>query len=286
MPGARSRVLSDDAARAPVAGVIGSPIAHSRSPAIFGAAFASEGIDWHYFPFEVGEGDGAAAVEAMRTLGLRGLSVTMPLKVEVIDAVDRCSAGAEALGAVNCIAWEGDELVGHNTDGDGFVDSLRWRGIDPAGGRAVVVGAGGAARSISEALGRAGSPEVVVVNRSLERAERAAALAGTNGRVGTEADIVGAELVFNATSVGMAGTEAAGELPIDPARLHRGQVVADIVYVPLVTPLLEAASAAGALTLDGLGMLTGQAAQAFTLWTGRDAPIAIMEAAARQTLDR
>ena len=269
---------------APVAGVIGSPIGHSRSPAIMSAAFAAAGLDWQFAAMEVGEGHGAEAVETMRTLGLRGLSVTMPLKAEVMAGLDRVTPEADALGAVNCIAWEGAELVGHNTDGGGFVDSLERHGVDPTTGRAVVLGAGGAARAIIDALARAGTPEVVVVNRTSDRAVAAAGLAGEVGRVGTADDIAAAHLVVNATSVGMDGTPNAGKLPLPSELLRGNHVVADIVYVPLRTPLLAAADAVGATTIDGLGMLAAQAARAFTLWTGMAAPIAVMEAAARQTL--
>ncbi len=248
------------------------------------AAFAATDLRWEFAALEVGKGQGAAAVDAFRTLGLRGFSVTMPLKTEVMSAVDRLTPSAEALQAVNCIAWEGDELVGHNTDGAGFVDSLGGRGIAFEDGRTVVVGAGGAARAIIDALARAGSPEIVVVNRSRNRAEAAVLLAGPVGRIGSFDDVPDARLVVNATSVGMAHTAGHDAVAVPIGLLESHHTVADIVYNPLRTPLLAAAEAAGATTVDGLGMLVCQAARAFTLWTGLAAPIAAMTTAARHTL--
>jgi shikimate dehydrogenase len=263
-----------------VAAVIGDPVRHSRSPAIHNAAFRACGLDWVYAAFEVPAGAGAAAVEAMRTLKLGGLSVTMPHKAAAAAAVDRLTGDAAALGVVNCVAWDGDHLVGDSTDGPGLVRALAAEpGWEPAGRRCAVVGAGGAARAVVLALARAGAAEVVVVNRTPERGEEAAALAGPVGRTGTAAELADAELVVQATPVGM-GADA-GSVPFDPALLHPGQVVVDLVYEPLDTALLRAARARGAVAVDGLGMLVHQAALQFERWTGVAAPVAAMTAAAR-----
>ncbi|HEX6568351.1 MAG TPA: shikimate dehydrogenase [Acidimicrobiales bacterium] len=275
-----------------VAAVVGWPARHSLSPTILNAAFTAVGADWVYLAFEVPEGRGAAAVEAMRTLGLGGLSVTMPHKAAVHDAVDDRTPVAAALGAVNCVFWRDGVLVGDNTDGAGFVDSLRLDvGVDVAGRRCVVVGAGGAGRAVAHALGAAGAADVAVVNRSPAPAAAAAALAGPHGRVGAPADVAGADLVVNATPLGMAGTtlgggEAAGSLPVDPGRLRAGQVVVDLIYHPEVTPLLAAARARGAMAVNGVGMLVHQAAHAFRRWTGERAPVDAMVAATRRELAR
>jgi shikimate dehydrogenase len=264
-----------------LAGVIGSPVRHSRSPAIVNAAFAAAGLDWAFAAFDVPDGQAHAAVDAVRALGLGGLSVTMPHKEAVMGALDRCSDAAVDLRAVNCIAWEGTELVGHNTDGDGLVRSLGVdHGVSPAGARCVVVGAGGAARSVVRALAGAGAASVVVVNRTPERAEAAAALAGPVGAVAGPLAIAEADLVLNATSVGMGVDAAVAELPFDPSLLHAGQVVVDLVYLPLETGLLRAARAAGATPIDGLGMLVHQAALAVERWTGVAPDVAAMRAAA------
>jgi len=258
-----------------VAAVIGSPVAHSLSPAIHNAAFDALGLDWVYVALDVPAGEGAAAVEATRELRLGGLSVTMPLKEEVVDHLDDLSPEARALRAVNCIAWDDGRLVGHSTDGAGFLASLDF---DPRGERCVVVGAGGAGRAVARALGTAGAAEVVVINRSAERREQAVALVGAAGREGEPADVSDAALLVNATSVGMGG---AGELPVPPDLLRPGQVVVDLVYEPRETPLLRAASERGALPVGGLGMLVHQAALAFELWTGRQAPLDVMFEATR-----
>ena len=266
-----------------VAGVIGSPVAHSRSPLLANAAFQAAGLDWAFVAFEVRPGEGAQAVAAVRALGLGGLMVTMPHKVEVIAALDRLTPAAAALGAVNSIAWEGTELVGDNTDGPGLVASLRAdNGVDPAGLRCVVLGAGGAARSVVWALADAGAADVAVVNRTQEKAEIAAALAGGVGRIGAPGDIAEANLIINATSVGMgAAAEDAGPLPLDPALLGSGQTVVDLVYLPQQTPLLRAAAARGATPVDGLGMLVHQAALSIQRWTGITPDLAVMARAAR-----
>lgn len=265
-----------------VAAVIGSPVSHSRSPAIHNAAFAALGLDWVYVAFEVAPGRGADAVAAVRTLGLGGLSVTMPHKIDVARAVDELAPAAAALGAVNTVVPLPDgRVIGHNTDGDGFVDSLRAQGVDPAGMTVALLGAGGAARSVAVALAAAGARAVVVVNRTASRAAEVAALAGPLGRVGGAADVALADLVVNSTSVGM-GADAS--LPCDPELLSARQVVADLVYHPLVTPLLRAAAAAGATPVGGLGMLVHQAARQLHLWTGCEPPLAVMDAAARATL--
>jgi shikimate dehydrogenase len=267
-----------------VAAVIGSPVRHSLSPAIHNAAFAALGIDWVYVAFEVAPGRGADALAAMRALQLRGLSVTMPHKEDVAATVDEIAPAARALRAVNCVERRADgTLVGHNTDGDGFVDSLvAGHGVSPSGRRCTVLGAGGAARAVVDALARAGATDVCVVNRSADRAETAAALAGAIGRVGSLDDVTGADLVVNATSIGM----GSDDLPFDPALLRAGQTVADLVYHPLETALLRSVRAAGAVPVDGLGMLVHQAARQLRIWTGLDAPVDTMRAAALVELAR
>ena len=266
-----------------LAAVIGSPVRHSRSPLLANAAFQAAGLDWAFVAFEVAPGKAGEAVAAMRTLGLGGLMVTMPHKADVMAHLDRLTPAAEALGAVNSIAWEGDELVGDNTDGPGLVASLRADShLDPAGLRCVVLGAGGAARSVIWALGDAGAAEVAVVNRTEDRAAVAAALAGEVGRVGHEHDISQADLVVNATSVGMGAAEGSdGPVPLDPRLLGPAQTVVDLVYLPLETPLLRAAAACGARPVDGLGMLVHQAALSIARWTGQVPDVEAMARAAR-----
>ena len=269
-----------------VAGVIGNPISHSLSPVLLNAAFAEAGLDWTYAAFAVADGAAGDAVGAMRALDLGGLSVTMPHKAAVIPHLDELSPTAQRLGAVNCIAWESSRLVGHSTDGAGLVDALRLdEGIEIEGRRCAVVGAGGAARAAVAGLADAGAAEVVVVNRTYERAEAASALAQGRGRAGETRDLAEAEVIVQATSVGMGSTNGA-DVPFDADLLSAGQVLIDMVYEPAVTPLIAAARDRGVRTVGGVGMLVHQAAHAFVRWTGESAPVEAMTAAANAALAR
>jgi shikimate dehydrogenase len=277
-----------------IVGVIGSPVAHSLSPLLHTSAFAALGLadSWRSFAFEVPPGQAAAALEAMRGADIAGLSVTMPHKADVAGLIDECSDVARQLTAVNCIHRQENRLYGTNTDGDGFLASLaRGAAFEPTDKRCLVIGAGGAARAVILALARAGAADVAVVNRTPERAFDAAALAGSAGRavdltehaIGDTAAV--AHLVVNATPVGMDGVgteQGAGpaEWLVAPDLLGAGQVAADLVYVPRQTPWLIEAAAAGATTLDGLGMLVHQAAAQLELWTGATPPVEAMWEAA------
>jgi shikimate dehydrogenase len=262
-----------------VAAVIGDPIAHSLSPVIFNAAFEAAGLDWVFLALRVAAGDTRRALDGVRATGIGGLSVTMPHKDAACALVDELTPEASALGAVNCIENRDGTLVGHNTDGTGLLSALTAEGVGVVGERVVVLGAGGAARSVIAALGRAGA-EVVVVNRSVDKAEAAAALGGPRCSVGTLDDVEKASRLINATSVGMGG----GGLPVPVEMLGPPQIVVDLVYHPVDTPLLRSARARGARTVDGVGMLVHQGARAFELWTGVDAPVEAMNGAARAAL--
>lgn len=265
--------------------MIGDPIDHSLSPVIHNAAFQATGLDWVYVAFPTPAGAAIDAVRAVRSLGVRGLSVTMPHKEAVRAALDELSPDARLLGSVNCISRVGDRLLGDSTDGAGFLAGLRSDfDFDPVGATCVVLGAGGAARAVVLALARAGARSVQVVNRTPDRAERAAALGGAVGSVGSEHDISGADLIVNATSIGMAGAGADADVPCEPALLSAGQIVADLIYHPLRTPLMAAAHERGCRTTNGVSMLVQQAAVAFESWTGVPAPVAAMHAAARSAL--
>jgi len=246
------------------------------------AAFAAGRLDWTYVAFDVAPGAASAALDAMRTLGIGGLSVTMPHKEDVAAAVDELAPAAAALRSVNTVVPAGDgRLVGHSTDGDGFVAWLRASDAPVAGASVAVVGAGAAARSVVDALARAGAVDIAVVNRTAARAAETAALAPV-ARVGGAPDVAAADVVVNATSVGM----GCGELALDPGLLRAGQVVADLVYHPLDTALLRAARTLGCRTVDGLGMLVHQAVLQQELWTGVRPDPAIMRAAADAELAR
>lgn len=272
MPGRHTRL----------AALIGSPARHSLSPAIHNAAFRALGLDWVYLVFEVPPGRVAGALAGMRALGIGGLSVTVPHKEEAAGAVDELAPDASVMGAVNTVVPEpGGRLRGDNTDGAGFLASLADAGVAVEGRRCLVRGAGGAARGVVWGLARSGAAEVVVVpGRDRARAEATASVAsaaGGAGRVGTPADVAGADLVVNATPLGLDGGP---DLPLDPSLLGPGHVVVDLVP-RATTAFLEAAAARGARPVDGLGMLVHQGALAFRMWTGLDPPLAVMHAAAR-----
>jgi len=264
-----------------VAAVIGSPVRHSLSPALHNAAFAQLGLDWVYVALDVEAGEAQRAIDAMRVFGLGGLSVTMPHKEAVAGAVDELDPAAAALRSVNTVVPRPDgTLVGHSTDGAGFVASLAAQGVSVAGRTVCLLGAGGAARAIADALARSGAAQVSVVNRTRSSADDTAALAGRVGVAGVATDIRDADIVVNATSVGMGGSD----LPCDPALLRAGQVVADIVYHPRLTGLLAAAASVGATTVDGLGMLVHQAALQQQLWHGTLPDTPTMTSAAEREL--
>jgi shikimate dehydrogenase len=257
------------------------------------AAFAALGINWVSLAFEVAPGQAADALSGMRALGLAGLSVTMPHKADVAALVDSRTEIATRLQTVNCVINQEGTLRGANTDGEGFLASLkRAADFEPAGKRCLVIGAGGAARAVTYALAEAGAADVAVVNRTPARATEVAALAGAAGRsIATvdAAQAAQADLVVNATPIGMAGVVqgAADEGEnwlVAPNLLHRGQVVTDLVYAPRPTPWLAAAAGAGATTVDGLGMLVHQAAAQVALWTGLVAPVDVMWRAATQAV--
>ncbi len=264
-----------------VAAVIGSPVQHSLSPALHNAGFRQLGLDWVYVALEVQPGDAHVALQAMRTFGLGGLSVTMPHKEAVALAVDELDPAATALQSVNTVVPAADgRLVGHSTDGAGFIASLAAHGVDVAGRSVCLLGAGGAARAISDALARAGAGRIAVVNRTFSTAQHTVALAGGVGVIGAAGDIRDADIVVNATSIGM----GSDDIPCDAALLRAGQVVADIVYHPRDTALLRAARAAGATTVDGLAMLVHQAVLQQVLWHGARPDPAVMAAAAEREL--
>jgi shikimate dehydrogenase len=252
-----------------VAGVIGWPVAHSRSPAIHAAAAAATGVSLAYGTFPVRAGDVERALDGVRALGIRGLSVTMPHKEAVLAGMDTLSETARALEAVNCITNTDGELHGDNTDGAGFLHGLgEAAAFDVAGRHVGVLGAGGAARAIIHACTAGGAESVTVINRSADRAQRAVALAEDRGRVGDADSLSHLDLLVNATSVGMAGTTAADTAPCSLDSLPGHALVVDIVYTPVQTQLLKSAAQRGLHAVGGLPMLVGQAALQFQQWTG------------------
>jgi shikimate dehydrogenase len=258
--------------QAKLAGVLGWPVSHSRSPRLHGFWLRQYRIDGAYVPLAVRPESFVEAVRALPLLGFRGANVTVPHKEAALAAMDRVEDLARRIGAVNTIVIDADgRLEGRNTDGFGFLESLRAQqpGWQAAAGPAVLLGAGGAARAVAVALIDAGAPEIRLVNRTVSRAERLARDVGGPVRVfawdDLAAALAGAALLVNTTTLGMAGQPPL-ELDLDP--LPPEAVVNDIVYAPLETALLARARARGNPVVDGLGMLLHQARPGFAAWYG------------------
>jgi shikimate dehydrogenase len=260
--------------------VLGDPVDHSASPAMQNAAFAAAGLPHLYLRARVGPDGLSAALDEARGLGMGGLNLTVPLKETALALVDRLTSRARRTGAVNTILARGGRLVGDNTDGAGFLRSLRGR-LRVERARVVVLGAGGSARAIGAALAGLGSAPLVLANRTPARArDLAAHLRGMATRPVEVAALDdpclldGAGLVVNTTSAGLAGAA----LPLRPARAPEGCWFIDLVY-GRATRFLSAAARAGRPTLDGRDMLLHQGALSFEAWTGRRAPLAAMRRA-------
>lgn len=270
-----------------LAGLIGDPVAHSRSPALHNAAFAHLGLSARYELWQTSAAELPTRVAALRAAHILGANVTLPHKIAVLGLLDRLDPEAELIGAANTIVREADgTLTGANTDAPAFLAALRNEaGYDPTAGLAVILGASGAARAAAVALLGAGAPGLVVVNRTLERAEQLLAdllasserdpqllaLAADDGEL--PSILAEASLIVNATSLGWHGDAT----PLAAALIPPSALVYDMVYRP--TRLLREAGARGARTLDGAGMLVRQAALAFERWTQQPAPLAVMFAA-------
>ena len=250
-----------------VAGVIGWPVRHSRSPLLHGHWLARHGIDGAYVPLAVAPGCLEAAVRGLQAAGFAGLNVTLPHKQAVMALCDRVDPSGTRAGAVNTLVFGPGGIVGSNTDGAGFLANLRAHGAEPAAGPALVLGAGGGARAIAAALLDAGAP-VSVCNRTEARAlALARALPGVTAVPWADraAALAGQALLVNTTQLGMSGQPP---LEMELGHAGPGLVVADIVYAPLVTPLLADAAARGLRTVGGIGMLLHQAAPGFAAWFG------------------
>jgi shikimate dehydrogenase len=259
--------------RIPLAGVIGSPIAHSRSPALHQFWLRKYGIPGYYIPIDVATDNLAEVIRTLPKMGFVGVNVTIPHKESVMKIADLVTDRATLIGAANTLIFRKDgKIHADNTDGFGFIENLKqgapsW---SPKSGPAVVLGAGGAARAVVASLADSGVPEIMLTNRTRVRAEK---LRDDFGKRVTVVDWVqagnlmeDAAIVINTTSLGMIGKP---ELRVPLDGLRKGTVVTDLVYTPLKTNLLSEAEAAGCVTVDGLGMLLYQAVPAFERWFGK-----------------
>jgi shikimate dehydrogenase len=255
--------------KARVAGVTGWPVSHSRSPKLHGFWLERHGIDGAYVPLPIEPANFPAAVRGLMFSGFAGVNVTIPHKVTAFAICDTVDDSARRAGAVNTLVFADGRIIGSNTDGWGFLENLRANGVDPAAGPALILGAGGSARAIAAVL-LARGVSVTVANRTRARAETLAhELPGLSviDWHDRDAALAGQALLVNTTSLGMAGN---APLDIDLDRAARGLTVADIVYVPLETPLLAAARARQIRCVEGLGMLLHQAVPGFRSWFGVD----------------
>jgi shikimate dehydrogenase len=258
--------------QAKIAGVMGWPVAHSLSPRLHGFWLDYHGVDGAYIPIPVSPDDIETVIKTLPKLGFRGANVTVPHKIPAFNAADELSPAAQAIGAVNTLVCREDgSIFGDNTDGYGFIANLRigaptW---NPSAGPALVLGAGGAARAVVWSLLDAGVPNVVLTNRTQEKADIIAK--DMSGDVTVipwdqrEGAVRDAGLIVNTTSLGMTGKPA---LELNITNVAESTVVTDIVYVPLQTPLLRDAAAVGCQIVDGLGMLLHQAVPGFEAWFG------------------
>ncbi|MGP8080766.1 MAG: shikimate dehydrogenase [Dehalococcoidales bacterium] len=278
-----------------ICGIMGDPIEHTMSPAMHNAAFTKQGIEYFYIPFKVKSMELRKAVEGIRGLNLRGVNVTIPHKVAVMQFLDRIDPLAENIGAANTVVNDGGILTGYNTDATGFLQALHDRNIEPAEKRVLLLGAGGAARAISHILTRE-KARLIILNRKQELSwvEDLAARLSRNYKADIKVGELTSEnlkkamnnidLLVNATSLGMSPEIDATPVPAE--LLHANLTVFDAVYNPLRTRLLREAGAAGAKTIDGLEMLVRQGAASFEIWTAIKPPVDVMRQSALSLLQK
>jgi shikimate dehydrogenase len=269
---------------------LGQPVAGNPTQYMMEKAFAAAGLDWRYLTCEVSPDKLADAVKGLRALGFKGANFTIPHKVAVIPLLDELSPAAELMGAVNCANRVGDKLIGENTDGKGFFQSLREL-CDPAGLSVAILGAGGAARAVAVELALSGAAAITIVNRSPDRgqaladllAQRTAARAQFVPLAGEYAVPEDVAIFINATSIGLG--DAAARVPVAAQSLRPELIVADVVFNPPQTWLIRTSQDRGCRTLDGLGMLVNQAVISFQIWTGLTPDAGVMREALEEFLE-
>jgi len=273
--------------KAELVGVFGHPVAENPTIVMIEAAFQEMSLNWRYLTIEVYPQDLADAFKGLRAMNFQGVNLTIPHKVEVLKYLNKVADDARLMGAVNTVRREGDKLIGENTDGKGFLRSLREdAGVDPAGKRIVVLGAGGAARAMTVELALAGAAHITLVNRSMERGQVLVELLNQKTPVTAEfvewnntyAIPADTDVVANATSIGLF-PNVNDKPDIDYNTITPNMVVCDVIPNPPRTPFLQEAEARGVKTLDGLGMLVYQGAIGFKMWTGLAAPVEVMHRA-------
>ncbi len=266
--------------------LIGHPVGHSISPLMQDAAFRALEMDWRYETLEAAREELPDVIARLRADDCAGANVTVPHKEEIIPLLDGLGESAQKIGAVNTIVKRDHKLIGENTDGYGFKQTLGNANFDVSGQRVVIFGAGGAARAIAVATAELGATCILIQNRTRARAEILAAFLRERFSnlivIVNSKEIANTNLIVNATSLGM--WPRVDKTPM-PSEFPRGAVAFDLVYRPMQTRFLREAARAGAQTIGGVGMLVHQGAAAFRLWTGRDAPVDKMFDAARHALN-
>ena len=278
--------------RTSIYGIFGHPVEHTFSPGMHNAAFAKVNRDACYIPFAVSPRDLNRAVRAIVPLGIRGLNITIPHKETIIPFLDDLTDDARMIGAVNTIEVSRGKLIGHNTDGRGFLRSLREEtGFRPKGKTMLIVGSGGAARAVGFNLALSGARAILLCDLDSVKAARLGR--DIQNKTATRVQVVKpedleksaqvADCIINATPLGL---KPGDPLPLPRHVIRKDQLICDLVYNPLRTPLLKAARAAGADTLSGIGMLLYQGVIAFEIWTGGKAPVQVMKAALTRQIAR
>lgn len=271
-----------------IVGIIGYPLGHTISPAMHNAAFKKLRLDYEYIPFEVEPADLKEALRGLRALHVAGFNVTIPHKETIVPLLDEVTKLARTIGAVNTVQNQEGKLVGYNTDGPGFIESLKEdAGFDPRGKRAVVLGAGGASRAVSTMLAELGAKSLLISDIIEEKAKSLAEYLNCRyAKVNSatlKQEIEQADLLVNTTPIGMHPKTNESPLP-EGVKLNKKTLVYDLVYNPSETRLLKQAKNAGCRIVSGLGMLVLQGALAFTIFTGEEAPLDTMWEAAKQSL--
>ena len=269
---------------------MGQPVAGNPTQFMMERAFVAAELDWRYLTLEVSPDNLEDAMRGLRAMGFRGANFTIPHKVAVIQYLDELSEAAELMGAVNCVNRVDDKLVGENTDGKGFVDSLR--GVtDVAGKRVVILGAGGAARAIAVELGLSGVADITIVNRTEQRGQELADLLSDKVKItaryvaweGDHSVPEDVDILINATSIGLGDADA--RVAVDVKSMRESLVVADVVFNPAQTRFLRDATDRGCTPLDGLGMLVNQGVIGFRIWTGVEPDAQVMREALEEYLE-
>ncbi|MCS7198965.1 MAG: shikimate dehydrogenase [Caldimicrobium sp.] len=258
-----------------VYGIIGDPVSHSLSPVMHNLAFRELQIKAVYGAFRVKKEELLQAIEAIKVLGIRGVSVTIPHKESIISYLDEVSEVCRVIGAVNTVVRREGKLVGYNTDWIGVMRAFEARGVDLKGKRVVIIGAGGASRAVIYACKKAGVSKIVLYNRTWERSRKLAQEFALEAKPWEALDQAEGDIIIQTTSVGLKSKES----PISSETLKNFSIAMDIVYLPLKTKFLEDAEKRGLLTIDGLQMLLYQGVEQFKLFTGLEAPVKLLEEA-------